>query len=87
MDAQPALGEVSRRLEIYFEDNLDCEIRDTEVPVINLWMTYAISGEDARSYAIGAVMVLEVAVRESGEQYLRPGEFVGPVAVQRLRSS
>ena len=54
--------------------------------MINVWITYRISGDNPRSYANGAVMALEVAVRGSGEQYLRLGEFVGPVGVKRLRS-
>ena len=86
VEAQPALGELSRQMEIYFQDNMTWEIREQDVPVINLWLTYEIWGDNLRSYAIGAVMALEVAVRESGEQHPRPGEFVGPVAVQRLRS-
>ena len=86
MVAQPALGEVNRAMELVFEEGLAWEIRDAGAPVINMWLTYRVSGDNPRSYGIGAVMALEVAVRESGEQYLRPGEFVGTVAVQRLRS-
>ena len=87
VEAQPALGELSQRMEIYFEDSLAWEIGNDAVPVINTWITYRVSGDNPRSYAVGAVIALEVAVRESGERYLRPGQFVGPVAVQRLRSS
>ena len=55
MEEQLALGELSRRMEIYFEDNFAWEIREQDVPVINTWLTYGISGNDARRYTIGAV--------------------------------
>ena len=83
--AQPALGELGRRMEIYFEDNLAWEIRDQDLPVISIWLTYRVGGSDPRAYAVGAVMALEVAVKD-GAEYLRVGQFIGPVAVQRIRS-
>ena len=60
VDYQPALGELSLRMEIIFGDNLIWEISGEAVPVINVWLTYDVAGDNARSYAIGAVMVLEV---------------------------
>ena len=78
---QAALGETSRGLQINSENGLAWGIGDAAVSVINAWLTYEFAGDNARAYAIGAVMALEVAVRASVEQYLRAGEFVGPVAV------
>ena len=89
VEAQPALVELSRHTERYFEDNLAWEIRDESLPVVNLWITYKASGDNPREYAVGAVMALEVAARESnGEEveYLKLRTFIGPIAVQRLRA-
>ncbi len=65
-DGQPAVSGLSRRTEIYFEDNVACEIPEQDVPVINIWLTCEISGEDSPKYAIGAVMALKVAATKSG---------------------
>ena len=49
VESQPALGDLNRRMEIHFQDNVAWEIREQDVPVINLWLTYEVWGDNLRS--------------------------------------
>lgn len=48
VEAQPAQGDLGRTMEILFEENLAWEIRDEALPVVNLWITYKVSGDNPR---------------------------------------
>ena len=93
----PALGDPNPAVITAFIRRLGWQIRDGEHPVINLWTTFEfVSGKATSVYAVGGVMGLELRNRgldsSPGDgpvvtlDYLVPGQFIGPVVVQRLET-
>lgn len=84
----PPLVEVTPALIDALARNMGWELREGREPVVNLWSSFSFNEEGRpRRYAVGGVM--RMAVRSWEEQgrvweYVVPGEWIGPVALERL---
>ena len=84
----PVLGEPTLAMVDAFRRDLGWELLNAPAPVVNVWTTFVLkTGGEVHRYAVGGVMRLGVGYLGEGElrlEYLTPGEWVGPVVVERL---
>ena len=85
----PLLGDPTPAMVEAFSRNLGWELRDSPEPVVNLWTTFSVQrGRARQAYAVGGVMRMGVSSAGEGDdlmEYVTPGEWLGPVVVERLR--
>ena len=84
----PILGDPTPGLVRSFSENLGWELRESPRPAVNLWTRMMVSeGREIHSYAVGGVMLMGVSSQGEGDarvEYLTPGQWIGPVVVERL---
>ena len=81
------LVEVTPDLIALLSRNMGWELREGREPVANLWSSFSFNEQGRpRQYAVGGVMRIEVrSWEEQGRvwEYVAPGEWIGPVALER----
>ena len=88
VDVLPLLGDVTPGLITALAYNMGWELRDGAKPLVNIWSEFEFqSGTQVHRYVAGGV--LEFSVGETVDEgvrleYLVPGEWLGPVVVERL---
>ena len=91
-DVLPVLGDPSTEVVQTFSRRLGWAIRDPSLPVVNVWTTFEfLDGQVTSVYAVGGVLRMRLGTRTAGVgspalEYLTPGDFVGPVVVQRIKT-
>ena len=88
-DVLPLLGEPTPAMIEAFEQRIGWELLDSSSPVINVWTTFFVHREGVQhTYAVAGVMRMGVSSSGEGEEfveYLVPGDWIGPVVVERIR--
>ena len=86
--SMPALEDPTPGMVDALRASLGWQLRDTPGPVINVWSSFTLlDGGSVHAFAVGGVMRLGVRSGGQGDQryqYLVPGEWIGPVVVERL---
>ena len=89
VDVLPVLGEPTPAMIWAFRSRIGWELLDSPTPVINVWTTFIVHREGVQHvYAVAGVMRMGLSSAGEGEEfveYLVPGDWVGPVVVERVR--
>ena len=88
-DVLPLLGDPTPAMIEAFRQRIGWELLDSPSPVVNVWTTFLVYREGVQhTYAVAGVMRMGVASSGEGEdlvEYLVPGDWIGPVVVERIR--
>lgn len=89
LELLPPLVAVTPWLIDLLEGNFGWELREGGEPVVNVWSSFSFQeGGVPRKYAVGGVMRMGVrSWEEQGQvwEYVVPGDWIGPVALERLK--